>query len=942
MQVIIDSTAAVLGELLSGPSPNISDGLVVAYASSTQGDASRWSCRGLLELDRLLSEPEAKIDSLVILSFELSSSIFERRSSIPSAVLVDPENGIPFIRLPAPPSMVTQVLKSKRAKAPWRDWKGWLIRLEAASRLLDVSNAGYRHSYKNLVAAVRIFLGALQAGHVAIDQAESVLGEMARAEASLGESGELTARLADITACCRRQALLLERLARAKPPQGSRCKGSWATRLRAYERVLRLRAKRPVVPKGYRVLMLDDEYDTRGWKRVLSAVAGRQGEMTFARNWDEALEALRRRPFDIMLLDQELGGAAKTGLELLAPLRSFSTGLPVVMVTAEDNAELALWSLRAGCNSFYAKELEDRSNRSSLDYYERFIEVLVREDWGWERRLRSLWQDFEAKLPLSAQFKGDEPHLRYAFYLLFSQADRTTWWARGPAWINADMGKVEDFVSRAAVLSVMACDNVTIEPPEDDITVRARHPGHAISRDNALQVLKVAVQQVTGSGVEKQRTLDAPTLPAGYRLHTGAPAGRDDGERHGHPEALRLGHLERSRLGAAQFALGHVLRGGGLADYSPAKLFRRVPTSVLDVMKLMIGQCKPVNLEMMRPGGAKVILIDDEGEANGWFPALRLILGKGVEWYATAGEFIRAHSPIRKLSCVVLLDLWLYDAKQKQPSPEEGLRALEELKRHDVAIPVLVLSAATDALNAVRCMKLGALDYVPKWLPGEDGYEHWSAFTDLLLDRIKAALAVGEVKEGSLRTLWGALDEAVSATSPLLNHPRLLGEIRHWEYGGASTPRRVDGLRRAFYQHILPALILHHHHVTSVLTKGQIPPLDDWRVRRVLRSSRAAEDDAILFAGRAAELLGQLRCAMEHPRDFGKESFRKQIFGTYKHWIKRASDLAGQVWEVRNSIKNGNHGSAQPQNTHLLLRKAIASLSDFESKAARELGTSTF
>ncbi len=70
-----------------------------------------------------------------------------------------------------------------------------------------------------------------------------------------------------------------------------------------------------------------------------------------------ALEAVARRPYDLLLLDYELGGL--TGLELAAELlRALERTVPVVVMTAHGSIEVAISALRAGASDFIAKPFE--------------------------------------------------------------------------------------------------------------------------------------------------------------------------------------------------------------------------------------------------------------------------------------------------------------------------------------------------------------------------------------------------------------------------------------------------------------------------------------------------------------------------------------------------------------------------------------------------------
>lgn len=61
-----------------------------------------------------------------------------------------------------------------------------------------------------------------------------------------------------------------------------------------------------------------------------------------------------------------------------------------------------------------------------------------------------------------------------------------------------------------------------------------------------------------------------------------------------------------------------------------------------------------------------------------------------------------------------------------------GFAVLAEIRRHDPALPVLILSARTDVVDKVHGLDLGADDYVDKAIYAEGGHE--------LVARVRAAL----------------------------------------------------------------------------------------------------------------------------------------------------------------------------------------------------------
>ncbi|MEX2325303.1 MAG: response regulator, partial [Gemmatimonadaceae bacterium] len=80
------------------------------------------------------------------------------------------------------------------------------------------------------------------------------------------------------------------------------------------------------------VLWVDDESELLESHRIFLRSKGYDVE--WASNADDAVELLRRRPFDILLLDEQMPG--KRGLEAYREVRELAPNLPVVMVTKSE------------------------------------------------------------------------------------------------------------------------------------------------------------------------------------------------------------------------------------------------------------------------------------------------------------------------------------------------------------------------------------------------------------------------------------------------------------------------------------------------------------------------------------------------------------------------------------------------------------------------------
>jgi RNA polymerase sigma factor (sigma-70 family) len=120
----------------------------------------------------------------------------------------------------------------------------------------------------------------------------------------------------------------------------------------------------------------------------------------------------------------------------------------------------------------------------------------------------------------------------------------------------------------------------------------------------------------------------------------------------------------------------------------------------------------------MRPE-ATVFVVDDDPAMRNSLRWLIESVGLAVAAYATADEFLERYDPARP-GCLVL------DVRMPGMS---GLDLQDELTRRRITIPTIVITGHAEVAMAVRAVKAGAVDFIPK------------PFSDqLLLDRIRQAL----------------------------------------------------------------------------------------------------------------------------------------------------------------------------------------------------------
>ena len=117
-----------------------------------------------------------------------------------------------------------------------------------------------------------------------------------------------------------------------------------------------------------RILIVDDDATTRLGFRVALEVAGY--EVTEADDGEQALEALRADPADLVLLDLQM--PLLDGTETLECLRNEGIGAPVVVVTVHGSVARAVRAMKLGATDLLAKPLAPAALRQTV------LEVLVR------------------------------------------------------------------------------------------------------------------------------------------------------------------------------------------------------------------------------------------------------------------------------------------------------------------------------------------------------------------------------------------------------------------------------------------------------------------------------------------------------------------------------------------------------------------------------------
>jgi len=99
------------------------------------------------------------------------------------------------------------------------------------------------------------------------------------------------------------------------------------------------------------VLMVEDNIDHVELSR--EHLPEEEYELFVAQTGGECLSAVKRRPYDVILLDYSLPDT--NGMDLLPRIREFQPNSLVLFVSAMDDADLSYQAIRAGASDYMVK-----------------------------------------------------------------------------------------------------------------------------------------------------------------------------------------------------------------------------------------------------------------------------------------------------------------------------------------------------------------------------------------------------------------------------------------------------------------------------------------------------------------------------------------------------------------------------------------------------------
>lgn len=135
-----------------------------------------------------------------------------------------------------------------------------------------------------------------------------------------------------------------------------------------------------------RILVVDDSEAQFILIQDLLSALRQDAKFWYAPTVDEALRKIEQQPFDVMLIDYDLGG--ETGIELIKLLHQSGINTPMILLTGHGNREVDIEAMESGAIDYLdKKDLRATTLERTIRYAMRYSESLrqIRES---ENRLR--------------------------------------------------------------------------------------------------------------------------------------------------------------------------------------------------------------------------------------------------------------------------------------------------------------------------------------------------------------------------------------------------------------------------------------------------------------------------------------------------------------------------------------------------------------------------
>jgi len=103
------------------------------------------------------------------------------------------------------------------------------------------------------------------------------------------------------------------------------------------------------------LLVDDDEDDYVIVRELVSEISTWKPELDWAKTYDEALEKIQGKQYDVYLFDYRLGHGEHTGLELLHKTINLGCKSPIIILTGQDDYHVDMEAIRKGASDYLIK-----------------------------------------------------------------------------------------------------------------------------------------------------------------------------------------------------------------------------------------------------------------------------------------------------------------------------------------------------------------------------------------------------------------------------------------------------------------------------------------------------------------------------------------------------------------------------------------------------------
>lgn len=536
-----------------------------------------------------------------------------------------------------------------------------------------------------------------------------------------------------------------------------------------------------------KILVVDDQ---RGiWEPVWKFLL-KEEKIDFVEDGDEAVEQIKKNgdEYDCVVLDVWLGRNKENGLEVLQCIKQNQYALPVIMMTAYDDATLTYDCYKYGATSYFCKEREDSKNRDSVEYYKKLRKLIKHATSCYNYEIRRLWKQFlKVECGISKICPEAADDLRRAYFFLTLDQEEFR--------VKKFLININSPHSQYIIVIYYAYECL-----EKILTLKLEEKGideingkniKLISAKTKLDKLKESGDQSPGESlVNKLLELGPNTshVDTGYweckksslpenakicfteiitwteellsilKQHSSLPLSESEIKQdvqsrciddYSQPVNARLQHEERSRAGAIRLLEGAYLslanqdiyfRKNELSENSSDDKLDTLRQYYEDIEHIFIDKASPIY---------NCLFVDDDGEESGWKMVLEKLLPDfNIDYIKYTGDTDREKILMyTELSDFIILDLKL-PGSDGNKNEKYGIKLLDILKERRPSIPILVLTASDDSMWTRKSITHGAMEYFPKTNRDYYRVEEREYFTDYykqfnkIVNRMKDSLGI--------------------------------------------------------------------------------------------------------------------------------------------------------------------------------------------------------